>query len=61
MEHIDWAGVATVIGAVGAFLTVLAGLAMQIINFRDQRRARHEQSIHKDMLENITQKLNAGE
>lgn len=36
--QIDWGGIATVIGAVGGFLTVVATLVMQIISYRDARR-----------------------
>lgn len=39
-HYIDWQGIATVIGAVGGFLTVLVTLGIQIINFRDQRKMR---------------------
>lgn len=59
--HYDWNGIATLIGAVGGFLTVLVTLAIQIINFRDQRRARLEQEAHKQILCNIQRTLTTKE
>jgi hypothetical protein len=50
MHSVNWQGIATLIGAVGGFLTVLVTLAIQIINFRDARRIRLEQAAHKDLL-----------
>ena len=49
----DWGGIATLISAVGGFLTVIVGLIFQIINFRDQRKARMEQAVHKEKLDAI--------
>lgn len=46
-------GLATLIGSVGGFLTVCVTLAIQIINFRDARRIKLEQEIHKAKLDAI--------
>ncbi len=47
---VDYAGIATLLGALGAFLGVIVSLSIQIINFRDSR-ARHAQldEMHKDI------------
>lgn len=55
MNNVDWGGVAAVIGAVGGFLGICVNLIFQIINFRDQRRAKREQEQHKELLCNIAQ------
>lgn len=53
MHNIDWGGLATMLGAVGAFIGTLATVAMQIISWQDARRARLEQAAHKEKLDAI--------
>lgn len=56
---IDWGGVATLIGAVGGFITVVGTFIMQVISYRDARRAKREQEEHKQTLAAINTKVDA--
>ena len=55
--HIDFCGVATLIGAIAGFITVVGSFVMQVINWLDQRRSRKEQEKHKEMLEAISKQV----
>lgn len=57
MHGVDWRGLATMLGAVGGFCTVIGTLVMQVISFRDARRARIEQEAHKEKLDAISDKV----
>lgn len=49
-QHVDWSGIATLIGALGSFAGVMVGIYIQIMNWRDNRRIRLEQDTHKELL-----------
>lgn len=56
---VDWGGVATLVGAVGGFLTVLVNVFITIMNWRDQREAREEAVRHKEILCSIADQVGA--
>lgn len=56
---VDWGGIATAIGAFGGFITVVGTFIMQVISYRDERKARLERAVHNDKLDAITSKVDA--
>ena len=56
---IDWGGIATLVGAVGGFITVMVNVFITIMNWRDNRRLRLEQETHKQLLCNIATQVGA--
>ena len=57
--HVNFDGIATLIGAVSAFIVAIGTFVMQVINWRDNRRSRVEQATHKEMLQAISKQVGA--
>lgn len=52
LQHIPFGGIATLIGAVGGFVTALVAATLNVLNFFEQRR-------HRETLCNIQDKVTA--
>jgi hypothetical protein len=54
---LDFAGIATLVGAICGGLISLGTFAMQVISWYDRRRDQREQAEHKELLNDIAAKV----